>query len=399
MKRLVSLACILCLLLMCAAPAFAGGTAVLNGEAAYVKRGGYVEYSVRIQNNPGISAFLVYLDFDTALFSAEFDEARGEYPVTVGADFRAGDIHCNVNGGRGYVVSWYSTGRAVAADGVLFTLRLKAADDAASGEYPVTIRYSAKNTLDSGLSPVSLVCQAGSITVAPDAAVLAVAELEVHPGETCSLRVRIDENPGIAAYAVYLLLDTSVFSAIPADDGTGYAIVNGDGIAGSNLLCSAYAKRGYKIQWWNSTENVRAGTLFELPLMVSENAAPGTYAVQLRITAADTTDEHGVPVKAALSDGMITVKAQTWAEVTAKYGSGTVTIGGTPCEAASGDVLMAASYDGSGRLLDCRIVNADAAGQRQSFTLSCPEPGSTTVKFFILDAATKAPLCEAYTLG
>ena len=389
------------LLLYCAAPVDALSDTVLSGDTTYVKRSGYVDYTVRISQNPGVCAFLVYLDFDTSVFAAEYDESRSEYCVTAGADFRAGDIHCNQNGSRGYVVSWYNAGGVVAADGPLFTLRLKAAGNARSGKYPVSVRYSAKNTLDADLSPLSVSCEAGSITVAPDTAALSVEAVEVSPGAECSLKVLVDENPGIAAYSVYLLLDTSVFSAIPDASGDGFTVRNGDGPAGDNLLCSNYNNKGYKVQWWNSTENLRAGTLFELPLSVLESASPGTYTVQLRIAAADTTDEHGIPVTTLLTDGTITVKAENWRDVSAGYdpGSETVTVSGTPCMTCSGNItLIAASYDSSGRLLGCRSVNVagDAAGQAQTFMLPCPDPGGTIVRLFALDGATGKPLCDAY---
>ena len=403
MKRVLLIICVLSLSLLCTGVANADAAASINGETEYVKKGGYVDYTVCISDNPGISAYLIYIDCNTDVFSVDYDVSAQAYKVANGSDFLTGSIQCNVNGTRGYQVSWYDSNGYVKKDGVLFTLRLKAAEDAAAGEYPLTIRYSEKNTLDANMSKLPLSCSSGSITVAPGTAKLAVECCEATTGEQFSLKVRVDENPGIAAYTVYLLLDTTVFSAVPADGGDGYAVISGDDFAASNILCNTYSDKGYKVQWWNSTEAIRPGTLFELPLTVSDGAAPGEYAVQVKVSTADTTDEKGAPISTTLIDGTITVQVETWRDVSATYNasSKTVTVTGTPCmKGTSGSVtLIAASY-ANGQMLSCKVAGVSNAApqQPQSFTLSCPDRAKTTVKLFALDGGTYKPICEAYII-
>lgn len=382
----------------------AEAAASISGETEYVKKGGYVDYTVSISNNPGISAYLIYIDCNINVFSVDYDASAQAYKVTNGSDFLAGSINCNVNGTKGYQVSWYDGSGYVKKDGALFTLRLKAAENAAAGEYPVTVRYSEKNTLDANMAKLPLSCSSGTITVAPDTAKLTVESCEATAGEQFSLKVRVDENPGIAAYSVYLLFDTAVFSATPADGGDGYTVISGSEFAASNILCNTYSNKGYKIQWWNSTESIRPGTLFELPLTVSDSAAPGEYAVQIKVSAADTTDEKGVPISTILIDGTISVRVETWKDVGTTYNAAakTLTVTGTPCmKGKSGSVtLTAASYAENGQMLSCKVASVSNAApqQPQSFTLSCPDRAKTTVKLFALDGVTYKPICEAYII-
>ncbi len=383
-------------------PATTGPT--VTGETEFVKKGGYVEYSVSISDNPGMSAFLIYIDCDQSIFSLDYDETDQSYKVTCGEDFKSGTMKCNVNGSRGYQVDWYHGTGSVQADGTLFTLRFKASADVQPGTYPITIRYSEKNTLDASMERLPLTCISGTITVASNTAKLAVENTEAAAGEQFTLRVRINENPGIAAYAVYLLLDTSVFSAIPAESGEGFMVTNGTELAKDNILCNTYSNKGYKIQWWNSTENIRAGALFELPLLVSESAQTGEYPVQIKVSAADTTDEKGIPITTELTDGTISVKVEHWKNVTAEDGTtqNTVMVTGTPCVSSpSGSAdLIAVSYAESGQMLSCQAIRAEntALNEPKSFTLACPDRSKTTVKLFILDAESGAPLCEVYTV-
>lgn len=392
------------MLLFLTVPVLAATGPTVTGETEFVKKGGYVEYSVSISDNPGISAFLIYIDCDQSVFSLDYDETDQSYKVTCGEDFRSGTMKCNVNDNKGYQISWYHSTGSVQADGNLFTLRFKASTDVQPGTYPITLRYSEKNTLDANMERLPLTCVSGTITVASDTAKLAVESTEAAAGEQFTLRVRIDENPGIAAYAVYLLLDTSVFSAIPTESGEGFTVTSGTELARENILCNTYSSKGYKIQWWNSTENIRAGTLFELPLIVSDSADAGEYSVEIKVSAADTTDEKGVPLTTELTDGTITVRTENWKNVTAEEDSAqnTVTVTGTPCVSGpSGNVnLIAASYTESGQMLSCRVIRTEktALNEPKIFTLACPERANTTVKLFILDVESGVPLCETYTV-
>lgn len=404
MKRIISVCCVLSLFLLCMRTAYAESGAYITGETEYVKKGGYVDYSVNISGNPGISAYLIYVDCDTDVFSLDYDDASQAYKVTNGPDFLDGTINCNINGTRGYQVSWYSGTGYVQKDGDLFTLRLKVADNAREGTYPVTIRYSEKNTLDTNMEKLPLTCVSGTITVAPNIAKFTVENCEAIPGEQCILRVRIDENPGIAAYSIVLLMDTNMFSAIPKDNGDGYAVASGSKTAPQNILCNSYRTTGYRIQWWNSTEDIRAGTLFELPLMVSENAAPGTYEVTIQVIPADTTDEKGNRVSTQLENGSITIGDNSWKAVTADYNSSakTVTVTGTPLmKGPSGSVnLIAASYSDKGQMLSCKMIAVEnaALSTPQSFTLTCPDREKTVVKLFAVDGKTYVPLCKPFLI-
>lgn len=392
------------LVLLCAGTANAELNTVITGENEFVKPGGYVDYSVSISGNPGVSAYLIYVDCDMDVFSLDYDNAIQAYQVTCGSGFLDGTVSCNVNGARGYQVSWYNGTGYVQTDGVLFTLRLKAVDNAKAGVYPITIRYSEKNTLGANMERVSLKCVSGTVTVASNTAKLVVEDCEAAAGEPCTLSVRIDENPGIAAYSVILLMDTNIFSAIPKGSGEGYAVTSGSRTAPQNILCNSYRTTGYRVQWWNSTEDIRAGTLFELPLMVSEDAVPGTYEVEIQVVSADTTDEKGNRVSVQLENGEITIGDNSWKDVTAGYNTSakTVTITGTPLmKGPSGSVkLIAASYSEKGQMLSCKAIAAENAvlSKKQSFTISCPDREKTVIKLFAVDGETHVPLCSPFLI-
>ena len=114
-----------------------------------VKAGGIAEISVEIKNNPGLAAWLIELRWDASTFSVEGDVQSGE-------SFVSGSMLSRVDKPGSLSVNWYNV-KNVTEDGVLFTVRLRAADGLETGDCEIVLNCSEKNTinLDEELVPVS----------------------------------------------------------------------------------------------------------------------------------------------------------------------------------------------------------------------------------------------------
>lgn len=125
------------------------------------KYGDIIEYTVHLENNPGLASFLVNLEYDTSVFSLV--EEDGEFAVTRGSFSDEGTIIANQIE-KGCKVMWFNAVNS-RKDGSLFTIKLKVIDEKASGDYKIGISFSEKDTLDENCNPVSIDCSSGCISV------------------------------------------------------------------------------------------------------------------------------------------------------------------------------------------------------------------------------------------
>lgn len=127
-----------------------GTIEVLPTEAAFsidaicAVPGSDVNMTVTIDANPGIAAFLVYIDCDPGVFAAEYNETSQDYTVCQGSFASGGTIICNKNGTSGYKVLWYNTTESVNT-GSAFTLPVTISENAPCGDYEIGVRVSQAN--------------------------------------------------------------------------------------------------------------------------------------------------------------------------------------------------------------------------------------------------------------
>lgn len=132
---------------------------------------------------------------------------------------------------------------------------------------------------------------------------------KVKPGGEAQLSVDISGNSGLISFILYVECDTRIFSLDYDETNKCYEINTGE--AFSSMLCNTQGSTGWKIVWYSSGEVTQDGTMFTLPLHVSENAPAGNYEVKLSYSEKNTL--NGVYQKVSLNciDGSIEVLPKT----------------------------------------------------------------------------------------
>lgn len=377
----------------------------VSGSDCVVKPGEYVEFPVSISGNTGIGAYQIFVECDTSVFSVDYDTDNEMYAVTTGANFTSGTAVCSaygVNGAKGWRVTWYCL-NGVPADGVLFSLRLRAAASAEADDYPVKISYSEKNTLDGSAQRLALTCVDGSIRVLPSAAALSVQNASAVPGQAFDLAVTVDANPGIAAFLIYIDCDPALFAA--EYDAAGACMVRqGEAAAGWTLVCSQNGAAGYQIAGYHVTESARSGTLFTLPLTPSPSVPAGTYGVGIRVSAVNFTNAAGDVIPAEALGGRVSVSPFALTDVSAQYTNGGRTVeASVSAQNGSGQraLLVCAAYTSDGRMADCKAypIEDGTSFTENSIAMQCGGSETIhTVKVFAVTALGWMPVADAVRL-
>ena len=115
-----------------------------------------VEFSVRIQNNPGLLGYLFLIECDPTVYYLDYDETTG-YAYAAG-DAADGGYYIVSPCDTGWKVLWFNT-TAAEGDGTLFSLTLRTAEDIAAGTYPIAVSYSAGNMLDGDYLESEVECE------------------------------------------------------------------------------------------------------------------------------------------------------------------------------------------------------------------------------------------------
>ena len=115
------------------------------------KPNGTVALQVDLPENPGIIAYQFLISCDRGVFYAVYDEENG-YSCEPGAASENGTVLVSPYQDEGYLVTWFTAEKSTRT-GNLFTLTLRVSDEADDGTYPITVSYSAVNTItEAGLS-------------------------------------------------------------------------------------------------------------------------------------------------------------------------------------------------------------------------------------------------------
>lgn len=146
---------------------------------------------------------------------------------------------------------------------------------------------------------------------------LSISSGEVKAGESVTLTVSIEDNPGIAATLVYVYYDESVFSADPDEDveikgaykSTGSVVANTiDNMKGSTYD-GAVGKDGIAVLWFTlSGKDVsKDGDFFAIKLKADKKAANGDYTIGVGVSSANTCNAKEEDVTLKTSSGKLTV--------------------------------------------------------------------------------------------
>lgn len=178
---------------ICAPAALAAETPTVSISSGTAAPSGEVTLTVSIRDNPGISSTILYIYFDTSVFSADFSKdlstagsfRSGELIGNSIAIARQNDRYFGEAGKEGLLALWLNTpGAEPTADGAAFTVILHADASAKAGNYEVGLGYSSDDTYDEDLNPVTLALKSGTVTVTGSGT-------QTAPGETG----KPDESP------------------------------------------------------------------------------------------------------------------------------------------------------------------------------------------------------------
>lgn len=123
-------------------------TLLVGNYNIQVEPGSTVQLQLNIENNPGLVAYMFFVDANTNVFSIPTNVETGETTCTAGTICSNGALLvADYEEDLGWPVLWYGT-EAAEGNGNLCNITLQVSEDAEAGTYPITVRYSPANTFD-----------------------------------------------------------------------------------------------------------------------------------------------------------------------------------------------------------------------------------------------------------
>lgn len=174
-RKLAGVLLALLLVMSCLPTASAAGEGALALSSGQVKAGDRVTLTVSLRDNPGMATFLLYVYYDTSVFTVD---PTGD--ISAAGIFRQeGGLICNAistakangryggdAGKDGVLALWYnSSGVDTTGSGDMLTVTLHARSGAANGDYTVSLGYSATDTRDESGAKVALRTASATVTV------------------------------------------------------------------------------------------------------------------------------------------------------------------------------------------------------------------------------------------
>ncbi|MEG1492242.1 MAG: cohesin domain-containing protein, partial [Oscillospiraceae bacterium] len=145
---------------------------LFEGTNITTHQGREFDYPIIVKRNSGISGCKVFVECDTSIFTPVLD---GEaVKVTNGNISTNASVVANTYGTTGFQVAWMDSSNKT-ANGTVFTLRLKSAQNAQDGIYPVKISYDMANTVSEHGQKVDFECANGGITLSSEKSLTASA--------------------------------------------------------------------------------------------------------------------------------------------------------------------------------------------------------------------------------
>ena len=130
------------------------------------KPGTSLTYTVSVEGNPGIAAFVINIRSELDGLKLKQD-SDGEYMVKRGTFSDSGTVFANADDTGGWNVLWFNI-EDCTDDGSLFELEFDVPDDISAGEYPVSLSYSAVDTVNVSGEKIDFAVEDGSITILPE---------------------------------------------------------------------------------------------------------------------------------------------------------------------------------------------------------------------------------------
>ena len=233
-----------------------------------------VAVQLTMKGNPGIASAKLKVHFDSDLLTLTAVEDGG----ILGEAVHKPELT------QPYTLCWANdlATENYYHNGVLATLYFTVAEDAAPGEYPITLSYGTNNgdIMDADLNDVYFEVENGSVIVEnvqeedDGTAKLVLDQVTAAPGETVEVKLSVKNNPGFVSALLKVHFDSSVLTLTEVVDAGVL-----DGAAHKPQKVSPYT-----LCWANdlAVENyTEDGTLVTLRFTVAADAPAGDYPITL----------------------------------------------------------------------------------------------------------------------
>ena len=208
--------------------------------------------------------------------------------------------------------------------------------------------------------------------------VIRAAQATGTQGETVSVSIRLEGNPGLVALQLRVSYDGSALTLVEVADGGVLAGKN----HGKNL-----AKNPYTLDWNDDTaeeNNTGDGVIVTLRFAIAEDAAAGSYPIAVSVKECWNADMEAVALGA--ESGSVTVASSARiVSMTRISGEAAAVIS---CADASASVYCAA-YDSEGRMLNVSSQGVRAGENSYTFQIG----SAARLRVFVLKNGV--PLCAS----
>lgn len=181
---------------------------------------------------------------------------------------------------------------------------------------------------------VCTMCGAADPDYDPNVLTFSISDVTVNPGDTITVDVMVENNPGFAGAVVWFDFDPSVFLTgdASAPEDWIYTYSTRQGGIGLTLLANNVKIAGrIGLTFGQAANATRNGKLVSVDFTISENAVPGDYEMSFTVEQIQNQDFQNVPNN--VENGIFTVvDSVVWGDAT---GDGTVDIS---------DVIRIAQY-------------------------------------------------------
>lgn len=285
-------------------------TAIITVGNVSGKSGDDVDVPITVEDNPGLIAMLLSLNYDTdkiKLTGVTDGTVFGTGNALFGKDYT--QVPYKLLWENGTAQSNYSQ------SGTLATLHFHILDSAAIGSVSIALQYAQDSTFDMDFNEIPLELHDGQVTIEqsdepPVQPPLICIEggQTITAGDTITLPVAVQNNPGMVAAAFSVNYDSGKLELIRADAATdvfpsGTATMSNDlSLCPFNIL---FEDGG------THTNYVGDGTLVLLTFHAKQDAEPGETQISLALDSESTFNVDLTEIAFQTEDALITINASS----------------------------------------------------------------------------------------
>ena len=267
-------------------------------------KGETISVPVQIENNPGMVAMRIFIEYDDAKLCLISAEDQGLFGV--GNAYFGHDVS-----EVPYPVMWEDglASENHTGNENLAILTFQILDGARSGDTTISISYDQRSTFDANLNDVSLNTISGTVTIInngepePDETCIVCSEVDAYPGQTINVPIYLYNNPGVVALKISIAYDAERMALKGVTDG---------GILGTNTAYfgNRLTDIPYTLLWEDglaTTNHRKTGLLVTLTFEVSKTASIGKTNIAVTLEQGSTFNVNLDNVSFETIGGCVTV--------------------------------------------------------------------------------------------